>query len=325
MADMGNLHFIIKGLEVGKVPLDKRDQSVKDLAELISSSIEEKDTRTLEKGLSSHSFQYGNFYRDFVYLEWSKFCQKKEFKQISQKTLQLLTTTCSQCPSLGKEVTNEEFKSYNQPSSMGGLNIPSMMLISDYVCNWKDWKEIKINYLSKHQNEIDWKVADNDLLPFRRFSDNILEDEIKKHQKLSDLEIEMSVLSQEESTQIRDKRMSDELIKSRAIANTFHNHVMKNKGSSLFAYTIEIGKQICLANGYIYDSKLSKKETKETHQNRYIYKLLNKEGRNQYISLDTLHGMFEFHNHLGDHLGEYRFNGTLNSPAEPDHNLKSLH
>ena len=301
---MGNLLFIIKGMEVSAIPEDQRDKSVNELAELVSYAHKENDKCCMEKGMSNHEFKYGNFFLDFVYAEWNRLCKKDEFKGIQQKTLQLLQNICSDKPSLGKEISPEEFDSYEMPSAKSGLNIPGID-IKEYIYNYPDWKKKKLAYLQLHQDKIDWKKTENNFLPFRSFSDGILLEEIKKHGMEKELK-------------------NNEATDSHAIANIFYEKIMRTKGNALFVYAREIGEKICFANAYVYDINLSKAEFKATGQNRYIYRLLNSDNERQYISIDTRHGMFEFHNENGDHLGEYRFNGEFNSGAESDHSLKSI-
>lgn len=318
---MGNLLFIIKGMEVSAIPEDQRDKSVKELAELVSYAHKENDKCCMEKGMSSHKFKYGYFFLDFVYAEWSRLCRKDEFKGIQQKTLQLLQNTCSDKPSLGKEISPEVFDSYEMPSARAGLNIPGIG-IKEYIYNYPGWKKKKLEYLQSHQDKIDWKKAENAFLPFRSFSDGILLEEIKKHGKEEELKDEIREIR--EAANKKGNKCDEETIRSKAIANIFHEKIMRMKGKDLFVYACEIGERICFGNAYIYDDKLSRAESKATGQNRYIYRLLNSDNERQYISIDTRHGMFEFHDKNGDHLGEYRFNGEFNSGPESDHSFKSI-
>ena len=57
---------------------------------------------------------------------------------------------------------------------------------------------------------------------------------------------------------------------------------------------------------------------------RKIYSILNRNGKKQYISLDLRHGMMEFHDEKGTHLGEFRFTGVKNAEAESSHDLQAL-
>ena len=321
---MGNLLFITEGMEVAKVPLDKRDESVRNLAILISTAYAERDCCSLEQDIATHQFFFGKFYTDFIYADWGRFCQNEAFKNISQKTYQLLINSCTQCPLLGNQTTIETFEKLGEPSSKAGLSIPSLKVTEPYVSTQMEWKGYKINYYQHNQSEIDWKLSDDDFLPFRTFSDNILLNEIGKYHKEADLETEYKKLTASCSKVVGSNKTSN-LIYSNAIANTFHDKIMKKKDErALIAYTKEIGQKICFANAYIYDEELSRREHFASDGTRIIYKIKNKNKEWQYISLDTRHGMFEYHNKLGDHLGEYRFNGTLNSAAEPDHGLKTL-
>jgi hypothetical protein len=100
---------------------------------------------------------------------------------------------------------------------------------------------------------------------------------------------------------------------------------MRQQGPNLAAYTIEIGGKIAKSNYYEYDAQLSANETRAAGNSlRTIYKIIGNGGQLKYISLDHLHGMFEFHNFKGEHLGEFKFDGSFNSKAEPDHNFRTI-
>lgn len=318
---MGNLLYIIKGMEVSAIPEEKRDTSVKELAELVDFARKENDNCYLEKGMNQHKFKYGNFFIDFVFANWKELCKKDGFKGIQQKTFQLLYNSCTAKPSLGKEIPTEEFESNKKPSAKAGLDIPNIG-IEDYTYNYPDWKRRKNEYLQLHQDEIDWKKAEDSFLPFRCFSDGILYGEIEKHNKQQELKDELRKI--EGISKKEGYKWNEDTIRSKAIANVFHEKIMRMKGNDLFVYACEIGKKICLGNAYVHDEELSRMESKATGQNRYIYRILNSNKELQYISIDTRHGMFEFHDKNGDHLGEYRFNGEFNSDPESDHSFKSI-
>ena len=89
-------------------------------------------------------------------------------------------------------------------------------------------------------------------------------------------------------------------------------------------YASKIGGEICRCNYYTYEAELSDMERQFAKSIREIYSIVNKGGLEQFISIDFGHGMFEFHDKNGEHQGEFRFNGTLNSGVEADHRLKSL-
>jgi hypothetical protein len=99
---------------------------------------------------------------------------------------------------------------------------------------------------------------------------------------------------------------------------------MKKKGHNTEAYTIEIGEKVAELNYYVYLPNLSRNERDETKSLRTIFRLVNRHGHKQYISLDHKHGMFEYHNSDGEHIGEFKFDGTFNSGPEVSHNLKTL-
>lgn len=92
------------------------------------------------------------------------------------------------------------------------------------------------------------------------------------------------------------------------------------------SYTQEIGGKICLGNAYTYEYQLSVAESEANRREpRRIYSI-EKNGLKQYISLDFAHGMFEFHDHKGKHLGEFHFDGSPNKSADSKgkHDFKTI-
>jgi len=71
-------------------------------------------------------------------------------------------------------------------------------------------------------------------------------------------------------------------------------------------------------------AELSNLERQYAKSLREIYSIMNKDSKLQFISIDFAHGMFEFHDENGEHQGEYRFDGSYNSPKQPDHSFKCM-
>ena len=77
-------------------------------------------------------------------------------------------------------------------------------------------------------------------------------------------------------------------------------------------------------NGYTHDVGLSAAEHDASNAPRRIYTIVNRNRNKQHVSLDFGHGMFEFYDHQGIHLGERRYDGSFNSEADASHNLKTI-
>lgn len=294
--------LLIIGLETSTIPEKERDNRYSHFCELVTYFHSTKVNLYKESGLDNHKFSFGTIY-DFVYGGWKDFIHKKSLKGISQKTYQMMASSLMQHPSLGAEITEYDWNQKQHLKASYGL-CPDAKA-SSYVTDKLSWQNERAKYYAANQSYI-WEKDDDDFLPNRSLSDLILEQEIEKHGKKD----------------IYDEELSKKT--PNALAVVFHEKVMSGKGNSLAAYTQEIGSRICEANYYRYEEELTRKEQQIAKSLRKIYSLINREGKKQYISLDFRHGMMEFHDEQGIHLGEFRFTGIKNSDAEASHDLKSI-
>lgn len=111
------------------------------------------------------------------------------------------------------------------------------------------------------------------------------------------------------------------------IANLFHHEVMKPLDvRERISKSRIIGATICEANYYHREEELERLEVDcgNIHAER-IY-AIKKDGKYQFLSIDIQHGMFELCDDKGDHLGEFRFDGTPNgnNTIEVDHGLRCI-
>lgn len=300
---MESAQLLIDGLEISVVPEGERDERIVRFCELVDFFHKTNVGLVKEAGMDSHNFSFGTIW-DFLCGSWNDFVTKQSFKGIQQTSHQMIASMLMRHPSLGKEITKDEWTKIDYPKTNYGLcdNVTE----EEYVIDSLSWQKMRAGYYATHQTVYAWNKNDDPFLPNRVFSDKILEREIESHGYMEEYQKEKLKCSYD------------------ALSVVFHDKVMRSKGSALAAYTEQIGKEICEANYYQYEAELSKKEQAEVNSLRRIYSMINRDGKKQYISLDFKHGMMEFHDEHGGHLGEFRFTGTQNSEPESSHNLRTL-
>ncbi|MFH1194330.1 MAG: hypothetical protein V1720_01380 [bacterium] len=300
---MGHLLLINDSFEMAFIQENDRDRIFINFCKAIDLTKLHEDTIYANNDFFIRRYSYGTFY-DFIYKSWPEIVRDEHLKGISNTAHQLYSSLIQAVPGLARRVGSvDEYLSSYSKQHFGFYGFEMKKLVNrPYICCEGTWHRWKSNWFIKHQNEINWKKANDEFLPNKNFSNNIIEDETHNHNV------------QNKITQYNG-----------SIVNTFYEEVMKKKGSEIEAYTIKIGRKILELNYYVYDKELSKREKKLAKGSlRNIYKLLLRNGNYSYISLDHRHGMFEYHDHKGTHLGEYRFDGSYNSTADSTHDLKTL-
>jgi hypothetical protein len=308
---MGNLFLINESFETQNIPEIKRDKLLINFCKALDLAIKGGDTLYSTNEIHTHQFSYGSLLYGFLLQSITEVSKEATLKGVSELALSLYQSIAFTVPNIVKtSVSEDQFESQFGLLHFGysGFDFPEKK--QPYVgCNicWHAWKR---NWLTSHQKEIIWpkEIDENRFLPNKFNSDLILYTEIIKFE-------------QEESVRKKEKVVFD---KSNP-GLIFHDKVMRSKGGDLAAFTKEIGGKIASINFYIFDADLSKNESIAFGGTlRTIYKLIGEDGLYKYISLDHKHGMFEFHNHKGEHLGEYKFDGSFTSKAEVSHNLRTL-
>lgn len=304
----GSLLVTAEGMDLANVEEKNRDRVVADFHRMKTDAERQHDRFYAMDDLFSHRFSYGDFYSGFLFKPWPEFHADKILSSISQNTHQLIQSF-SQCITmvpLGGEV---EFGEKEEPRAHTGYCNPQGY--DDFVGNKTQWEEWHREWYCCHPQAIDWSDVDNDWLPRQ---DLILA--ILKRELLSKL-IDDGLASEDAERELAS-------IPDDKIVHEFHKQVMGHKGRDLEGYALQVGGEICRCNYYRYEAELSDLERQYAKSLRAIYSIVNRNERRQFISIDFGHGMFEFHDERGSHLGEYRFDGTWNSDAKADHSLKSL-
>lgn len=151
--------------------------------------------------------------------------------------------------------------------------------------SWHNWK---VKFLSNNNQQIDWEEANHPYLPNLKYS-NIL-------------------LAKESLKRFAAQSHAD-----------FYDFAGKMAGNEKNAMAIEVGKVIAESNFYKYDDRVSKLNN-NSGQMRNIYSL-KKNGNVVYLSIDTENAAFEVCDHLGQHQGQFPFDGGDPKEVKSDHGI----
>ncbi len=192
-----------------------------------------------------------------------------------------------------------DFNQKSDPKTNGGLKYQGHPA-TNYIFDIETWKKWHYDWLYWHPECIKWGT--NILWPRLDLVINELKIELKKNN--------ITIPTKD----------SD-------VANVVHNEIMRPCDNNLIrSQAEEIVERLCKINYYHRENELAKLErTKGNAKAKTIFSI-KKGGKYQFISIDKQHGMLELCNDNGDHLGEYRFDGTPNgqNTIEADHGLRCV-
>lgn len=301
----GLLRFFKRSLDIGLVDVHNRDRELSCLVDIIQRASEENKI-VLGDGMTGCQYSFGSL-ESLLYSEWDDFMKNPALMGIGFNTYQRLVDCFTVNPS-PKEINDQEYKAYLKRKGYIGLakfGIPAILL--PYTYDYQSYNNWQADWYRMNPLDITWS-ADSSFLPNMEYVEKVLEDELVRARKY-----EYTVGDAQNS-------------RVHKLALAFHDKVMRMKGLQMRSYTQEIGGKICLGNAYTFEHQLSVEESKACGGDpRCIYSI-KKNGVKQYISLDLAHGMFEFHDHKGKHLGEFHFDGSHNKPADltGGHDLKTI-
>lgn len=300
----GVLRFFKRSLDIGLVDAQYRDRQLSGLVDIMLRASEENQV-VLGDGMASCQYSFGTLEK-LLYSDWNDFENNPALKGIDFNTyLKLIDSfTINPCP---KEISNLAYKAYLNRKGYIGLSkfgIPAILL--PYTYDYQSYNNWQADWYRMNPSDITWS-EDTPFLPNLEYVETVLEEELVKEGKYN--------------YTVGDAQNS----RVHKLAIAFHEKVMRMKGAQTKSYTQEIGGKICLGNAYTFEKQLSENERKACGAPRSIYSI-EKEGVKQYISLDLAHGMFEFLDNKGVHLGEFHFDGSPNKLADSigKHDLKTI-
>lgn len=285
------IRLTIRGIDF---PNHSADEALMQFIELLIALKEYKHITLqwkLEEGLDCKEFKFGYFHNDLLY---GKF-EKLRSWGISQKTHELLSNVLMQEPRLGEKISNSDWDNIASCKIDYGLQNDSN---ENYCTCEKEWQTERIKFYAANPDKIDW--SQDEWFPNKEWSERLLKEFIND----------------------RTTSLEGASSNSNNVENQAHDK-LRRMGAEFQAKISALGADLCLGNFYFEEKKLSKKERKLCGGSRRRIFSITKKSKKQYISLDFAHGMFEYHNSSGEHLGEYGFLGRKNSDADKSHNLKS--
>ncbi|GEM_PF-3600266 len=305
-------HILIEtdGMEIGLVPLERRNQAVLDFFSMKGTAESAGDTFYAKKDIWEKEFSYGTFYPGFANIEWAEALQRPEFQGVEQATLQLAQDSIMRSPCPKELLDTYTLASLPIPSSLAGFQINP--LPNDYLYDAAGWEEWRRRWLVAHQEDIDWGDDSNQYFPRLDRTRQVLLDCLGKWKAAppnDGIEKLFKDVRLEGMKTVED------------VANQFHEIMKHLDERERIDCTKTVGSQVCEANYYKREEELEKMEQSSGNQNVSVIYSMRKGGEYRFLSLDTQHGMFEVCDDRGDHVGEIRFDGTHNSDAELDHSL----
>lgn len=295
----GNLLLTEEGMETALIPEKEREKAVLEFYNMKYEAERHHDRFYALSSVYGHDFSYGVFYPNFYNMTWAEFKACPSLKGIGQCAYDLMQGFC-QNPNVVPLDDVMAFAEKDEPRAYTGYSNPKSY--PEFVGDRSVWETWHREWYANHQEQIDWSEAENDWLPRPDLARGIMRREL------------INTLGRDKAVMIAD---SD-------VATLFHENVMKHQGDNLEAFALTIGGEICLCNYYVHERELSVMEHRQTNSLRGIYSIVNRHGQRQFISIDFRHGMFEFHNKRGVHLGEYRFDGSFNSGPDERHSLRCI-
>lgn len=300
---MGNLFLILESFETSNIPQNLRDRIFINFCDAVKFIKAYPDNLFGSADLYIHNFSYGNFYK-LLFGAWPDIKNIPSLKGLSSTAVSYFHQIMFDKPGLFKLIDSKnDFDVQFSESNYGYSGFDGDGYPSPYIKCRDSWINWKCDWLKENQGEILWDKANDNFLPNKDFSNEILKEEVIKHgahHKLSQNNNSFSV--------------------------TFYEEVLKKKAPhEKEAYIKNVGCRIVKMNYYKFEIGLTRKERNSAGGSlRAIFSLIGKNGTTQYISIDHKHGMFEYYDCRGIHQGEFRFDGTPNKPANSTHNLKSL-
>ncbi len=316
---MFHIFLTYNNLNIDNIPILDRDRIIYEFSIMIMHIHHQKDNLYLDEKCYSTPYSYGLFFQKFLYADWNTFQHNKSLKNVSQNTYQLWHNCALEHPSLGTYISHDSWQKMNATKTEGGFKRPFIPTGSSFIYNWTKWIDWKSMYYRNNQKEVKHTVGKTIYLPHLHYSNLYLVGFILSNKQVTLSKKERNLLQSFE----RDTKGTkiDEVIE--AINTIFYERILKHKGQGEKEALIrEIGTRICNINAYKGDNSLNKINRTQCSL-RSIFSLKNTFGT-FYISLDYAHGMLEFLDYRGVHLGEYRFTGQQNSPADKQggHNIK---
>ena len=234
-----------------------------------------------------------------VFFDWLYAPYYDLHSDMSQMVYQMLTQDSN---IFFKKLQKEaDFYEKSEPRTKGGFRHADVF-DEDFVCDKVSIDNWHSTWFLEHPDKIDWVESPNGVFPCIESINRILCAELEKqHKKIS--------------------------VVSNNVTNDFYELVVKAMSpNDRISYSELIGSQICRVNYYRRERELEKLEEHDGNEKAKVIFSIVKEGKYQFLSIDTQHCMFELCDDRGDHVAELRFDGTVNgtNTKEINHSLRCV-
>ena len=232
-----------------------------------------------------------------IFWDWYYTPYSESLCGISQVAHQMLTGD-SNIVCFTKLSSETDFYEKSEPRTRGGFRCEDIV-DEEYVCDKTSIDSWHRKWFLGHPDKIDWSGSYNDVFPCIEAINTILCAELdKRHKKVSHV--------------------------CNNITNDFYDLIVRGMSpNDRISYSEEVGSLICRANYYRRERELEKLEEHYGNEKARVIFSIVKNGKYQFLSIDTQHCMFELCDDKGEHVAELRIDGTLNGSdtKEIDHSL----
>ena len=244
----------------------------------------------------------------------------KEFGSIAYEQLFISSNPLFKPTQIGEI---DKFENKPMPRTLGGFmceGCPS----SDYIYDKSTIDRWHNQWFMDNPDKIDW-INTNGIMPRRDRIIEILRQELIDCQNRIAPDGSNNLgLSHSKFLRLRDTNWKE--INDDEIVSEHNEIIIKHQGEKIKAYSKTIGALICSENYYHCETELSDLEKDHGNKKVSIIYSIKKDGKYQFISIDTAHGKFELCNDDGTHQGEIRFDGSSNGVDTQDngHSLQCV-
>lgn len=244
----------------------------------------------------------------------------KEFGSIAYEQLFISSNPLFKPIQIGEK---DKFENKPMPRTLGGFMCVGCPK-SDYIYDKSTIDKWHNQWFKDNPDEIDW-INTNGIMPRRDIIIEILRQELIDCQnRISPDGSNNLGLPHPKFLRLRDtnwKETNDD-----AIVSEHNEIIIRHQGEKIKAYSEKTGSLICSENYYNCETELSDLEKDHGNKKVSIIYSIKKDGKYQFISIDTAHGKFELCNDDGTHQGEIRFDGSSNGDDTQDngHSLQCV-
>lgn len=223
-----------------------------------------------------------------------------------------------------KIVETDKFENKPTPRTLGGFKCVGCPQ-SDYIYDKSTIDKWHYQWFWNNPDKIDWSNSVNDIFPcYDKVIEILRQELIDCQNRIAPDGSNNLGLPHQKFLKLKNTNWKE--IDNDKIVSEHNDIIIKHQGEKLKAYSEKTGALICFKNYYHCETELSDLEKDHGNKKVSIIYSIKKDGKYQFISIDTAHGKFELCNDDGMHQGEIRFDGSSNGVDTQDdsHSLQCV-